>query len=211
MIKIDLGAGQLSSNKIDRYKRYLGDNYNPSDYIGVDIQKNKGVNKVCDFENEKLPFGENSVDEIVTIHTLEHIHNLEHVIKECHRILKPNSSLKVWVPHCHSTVAFSEPFHVRFFAVSTFDNYDVKGRNSENQNLRIFFEKVSTKLQVCRCLYKVRWYDNLLAKLLSKKLLRGERFLKILPYKEWEVCFELKKANPIVLSKVNSLLKEPSF
>ena len=194
MIKIDLGAGRLCSNKIDRYKRYLGDDYDPNDFLKVDIQGAEGVDKICDFETEKLPFSENSVDEIVTIHTLEHIHNLEHIIKECHRILKPNCSLKIWVPHCHSTVAFSEPFHVRFFAVSTFDNYDVNGRDPGSQNLGIFFEKVSTKLQVCRCLYKVRWFDNLLAKLLSKKLRRGERLLKILPYKEWEVCFELKKA-----------------
>jgi len=194
MLKIDLGAGNLCSNKIDRYKRYLGNNYNPSDYIGVDIRQNSGVDKVCDFETEKLPFTDNSVDEIVTIHTLEHVHKLEHVIQECHRILKPNGSLKIWVPHCNSTVAFSEPNHVRFFSVSTFDNYDVKGRDSKSPNLGIFFKKVSTKLQVCRCLYKVKWFDNLLAKLLSKKLRRGERLLKILPYKEWEVGFELKKA-----------------
>jgi len=93
MLKIDLGAGNLCSNKIDRYKRYLGNNYNPSDYIGVDIRQNSGVDKVCDFETEKLPFTDNSVDEIVTIHTLEHVHKLEHVIQECHRILKPNGSL----------------------------------------------------------------------------------------------------------------------
>lgn len=194
MLKIDLGAGRLTSNKIDRYKRYLGDDYDPNDFLKVDIQQTVGVDKVCDFENEKLPFSENSIDEIVTIHTLEHIHNLEHIIKECHRILKPNCSLKIWVPHCNSTVAFSEPNHVRFFSVSTFDNYDVKGRDPESNDLGIFFSKVSTKLQVCRCLYKVKWVDNLLAKLLSKKLRRGERFLKILPYKEWEVGFELKKA-----------------
>ena len=194
MLKIDLGAGHLSSNKIDRYKRYLGDDYNPSDYLKIDLQVVEGVDEICDFENEKLPLSENSVNEIVTIHTLEHIHNLDHIIKECHRVLKPNCSLKIWVPHCNSTVAFAEPSHVRFFSVSTFDNYDVRARDPEPQKLGIFFKKMSTKLQVCRCLYKVKWFDNLLAKMLSKKLRRGERLLKILPYKEWEVFFELKKA-----------------
>ena len=83
MLKIDLGAGHLSSNKIDRYKRYLGDDYNPSDYLKIDLQVVEGVDEICDFENEKLPLSENSVNEIVTIHTLEHIHNLDHIIKEC--------------------------------------------------------------------------------------------------------------------------------
>ena len=143
MIKVDLGAGHLSANKIDRYKRYLGDDYNPSDYLKIDLQVVEGVDEICDFETEKLPLSENSVNEIVTIHTLEHIHNLEHIIKECHRVLKPNCSLKIWVPHCNSTVAFAEPSHVRFFSVSTFDNYDVRARDPEPQKLGIFFKKMS--------------------------------------------------------------------
>ena len=102
MLKIDLGAGNLCSNKIDRYKRYLGNNYNPSDYIGVDIRQNSGVDKVCDFETEKLPFTDNSVDEIVTIHTLEHIHIV------CNASMTEFVSRFVVVPTCPCPFIFWE-------------------------------------------------------------------------------------------------------
>ena len=89
MTKVDLGAGTLCQNKIDRYKRYMGEEYNPKDYIGVDCSENNGIDKICNFETEKLPFNDDSVDAIITMHTLEHINNLAHIVKECHRILKP--------------------------------------------------------------------------------------------------------------------------
>ncbi len=203
MTKVDLGAGVLSQNKIDRYVRYLGDGYNPDHYVGVDFRKRKGVDKVCDFEKEKLPFDDNSVDEIVTVHTLEHIHNLEHIMEECHRILKPQSLLKIWVPHCHSTSAYSEWSHVRFFGVSTLDLLDVKAWEKGASDYDFLFEKVLVKLQVSRNMYESKWYDRILENFLNKKQRRGENLLKGLPYKEWEVYYKLKKVEKIKSTSIS--------
>jgi len=56
MLKIDLGAGFLCQNKIDRYVRHLGNGYNSDHYVGIDGRNWTGVDKICNFESEKLPF-----------------------------------------------------------------------------------------------------------------------------------------------------------
>ena len=193
MTKVDLGAGTLCQNKIDRYKRYMGEEYNPQDYIGVDCYENNGIDKICNFETERLPFDDDSVDAIITMHTLEHIHNLVHIIKECYRILKSQATLKIWVPHCHSTCAFSEMHHVRFFSLGTFDTFDIKGSNPKHPYQNFLFEKIAAKLQVCKMQFEIKWHDKILENLLNKKPARGERILRGLPYKDWEVFYDLKK------------------
>ena len=193
MLKIDLGAGFLCQNKIDRYVRHLGNGYNSDHYVGIDVRNLTGVDKICNFESEKLPFDDSSVDEIITIHTLEHIRNLNHILGECHRVLKPQGSLKIWVPHCHSTSAFSEPTHVRFFGVSTLDFIDIKNKDKEGHN-NFLFEKVLVKLQVDRNLYSMKWHHKILEKFINRNQRKGERWLKGLPYKDWAIYFELKKA-----------------
>lgn len=115
-------------------------------------------------------------------------------MEECHRILKPRGLLKIWVPHCHSTCAYSEWSHVRFFGVSTLDLIDIKTKDAERPHYNFLFEKVLVKLQVCRNMYKVKWCDKILENLINKKQRRGENWLKGLPYKEWEIYFKLKKA-----------------
>jgi ubiquinone/menaquinone biosynthesis C-methylase UbiE len=194
MKKVDLGAGFLDQNKIDRYVRHLGNSYNPDDYIGIDFCKRKGVDEVCNFEYEKLPFGDSTIDEIITIHTLEHINGLTHIIGECHRILKHHGLLKIWVPHCHSTSAFSEPTHVRFFAVSTLDPFDYTNKQGNAlPNRNVLFKKNSVKLQICRNGYSIKWIHKIFEIFINRNQRKGERWLKGLPYKDWEIYYELKK------------------
>jgi len=52
----------------------------------------KGVIK-CNVEKEKLPFGNNSFDEIYSKNLFEHLKNLSFVLKEMARVLKPGGKL----------------------------------------------------------------------------------------------------------------------
>lgn len=191
MTKVDLGAGLLDDNKIDRYTRYLGVDYKSPDYVKVDFHEINGIDKTCDLETEKLPFNDNSVDEIITIHTLEHIRNLGHLMRECHRILKPHGILKIWVPHCFSATAFGDSTHVRFFTFDTLAQF-CEG-NQASYYYDFHFKFITSKMQILRRWYKSRFWDKLLEKVINNNQRKGERFLKVLPYKEWEVYFELKK------------------
>ena len=47
-IRVDVGGGKLDQNKIARYKRYIGESYNSSDYFVVELTPLPGVSVVCD-------------------------------------------------------------------------------------------------------------------------------------------------------------------
>lgn len=68
-------------------------------YINIDSDPRTFPNILRDIENG-LPFDDNSVDEIFSKHTLEHINpdKIHWVIAEMYRVLVPNGRLKVIVP-----------------------------------------------------------------------------------------------------------------
>lgn len=48
-------------------------------------------------------------------------------------------------------------------------------------------------MQVFRRWYTPRFPDRVLEAIINKNQSRGQRLLKILPYKEWEIHFQLRK------------------
>jgi len=189
MIRLDIGCGKLNSGKIKIYRRYLG-KYIPKDYLGVDIVQLPGVDIVCDIE-KGLPFKDESVNEIICIHVLEHVENLESVMKEFHRVLKPGGVIRIWVPHCFSASAFGLSTHKRFFTYETFLQFDKQ--HPLSYEFTIHFKFIRSYMQLLRRWYQPNLFEKFLERMINWKQRWGERFLKILPYKEWEVYSELKK------------------
>jgi len=58
----------------------------------IDFVKTETTTQVCDLNN-KLPFKDNSFDEIYCKSVLEHIRNLKTLIKECFRVLKKGGEI----------------------------------------------------------------------------------------------------------------------
>jgi len=109
VIKIDLGCGpRKKSNK----------------HIGIDIASMPGVDMTLDLEKGKLPFENNSVDEVVASHCLEHIVNYMPLINEVWRVLKPEGRFEVKVPHYLHESAHTDPTHIRRFTPKSFDFFD---------------------------------------------------------------------------------------
>ncbi len=189
-VRLDVGGGVLDQNKIDRYKRYVGEDYDPSAFTVIDVTPLPGVNLVCDL-SQGLPLAGDSVDEVVCVHVLEHIGDLKGIMREIHRVLKPGGVLKIWVPHCFSPIAFGDSTHVRFFTFETFFQFDKNSPGSYYYDFH--FELIQSRMQIFRRWYKVKWFDKILESWINRKQRKGERFLKILPYKEWEVYTEFKK------------------
>lgn len=190
IIRVDIGGGKLDQNKIARYKRYVGQSYNSADYFVADLTPLPGVKVVCDI-NQGLPFKSGSVDELICIHVLEHVGNLKATMKELHRVLKNGGFLRIWVPHCFSAIAFGDSTHVRFFTFETLEQF---GKNNQASYYYDFhFEFIRSRVQVFRRWYKPKFWDKLLEKLINCNQRKGERFLKVLPYKEREVYSELRK------------------
>ncbi len=98
-----------------------GDNKHEG-YIGCDISKIKGVDVILDL-NKKIPFKNNSVDEIRIEHTLEHLEDPIKVITEIYRILKPGGKLIIKVPFAGHSRSFQFD-HKHYFKARDFYYFD---------------------------------------------------------------------------------------
>lgn len=112
-LKIDLGAGLV--------KR--------PGYVSVDRRRSPGVNLVCDAER-RLPFIDNSVDEVFSRHLFEHVRNLIQLFEEVHRVCKPGARVIINVPYYTSVKAYKDPTHVNWFTEKTFEYFE--GKNWDN-------------------------------------------------------------------------------
>ncbi|MDA3836912.1 MAG: methyltransferase domain-containing protein [Nanoarchaeota archaeon] len=98
-------------------------------YVNCDMSKEVNPDKVVDLEKPLKMFKDNSVDEIVANHVLEHIQNFIPLIHEFHRICKKGAKIKIKVPFYSSWGQFNDPTHVRSFTPFTF-GYFRKGNYS---------------------------------------------------------------------------------
>ncbi len=98
-------------------------NSKPEDSIGIDMVQLEGVDIVTNIE-EGLSFIPNSsVDIISSRHFLEHVSNYELLIKEIHRVLKPNGIHKAIVPYFANPHYYSDYTHKNTFGIYSFDYF----------------------------------------------------------------------------------------
>jgi SAM-dependent methyltransferase len=85
-------------------------------WINVDAVDLPGVDVVANLDDcavKPLPFADNSVDEFLLSHLLEHISRPLPLMQELWRIAKPGAVITVRVPHGASDHAWTDPTHVR--------------------------------------------------------------------------------------------------
>lgn len=70
------------------------------DYINVDLYAPEDAKCDVRFDVQKLPYDDNTVDEIKAFHIIEHFHffEVQEVLKEWHRVLKPGGKLYLETP-----------------------------------------------------------------------------------------------------------------
>ncbi len=98
---VDIGCGDRS---FINFLKKIGINSN-----GYDV--NDGIN----FENDKFPDIDNSVDHIVTNSVIEHIYNPNNFLNEIKRILKKNGNLIIVTPNFRFSFKefYDDPTHVK--------------------------------------------------------------------------------------------------
>lgn len=98
-------------------KLNLGCGYNKFDgYVNVDYDPACEPDVVANLE-ERLPFDDDSVDEVILYHVLEHLgqdtKTYFNVWKELYRVLKHQGEIKITVPHWNHENFHHDPTHVR--------------------------------------------------------------------------------------------------
>jgi len=114
-------------------------------YVNIDKVPLEGVDVVWDLEKTPLPFEDNSVDEILCEHILEHIQNFMPLLEEFHRICKPNASIIVSAPYYRYEGSFRDPTHVRFFTEHSFDYFKDGMTFCHYSHIRFNVKKVELK------------------------------------------------------------------
>jgi len=105
-MKLDIGSGP------EPYK----------DFTGLDhIQFNENIVKTD--LNKPLEYESNSIDEIYSNHTLEHLDNPMDMIREIHRVLKPGARATIIVPYGMHT-ASKRPNHKNYWNLTCIDYFD---------------------------------------------------------------------------------------
>ncbi len=98
------------------------------DYINLDKFDYYNPNIVHDLEVTPYPFEDNSVDEILMSHVLEHVGQdpniFNNIIKELYRICKNKSIIDIIVPHARHDDFISDPTHVRPITIEGLKLYD---------------------------------------------------------------------------------------
>ena len=89
-------------------------------WVNLDSAPLHDVNVVHDIQQLPLPFADNEFDEILAQDVLEHIDCIP-VLKDLHRILKKDGTLRIRVPHFTSKNNFIDPTHKKLFSVNTWD------------------------------------------------------------------------------------------
>lgn len=162
-----------------------------NNFFGLDVAKLPGVDAVADFDKDGLPMKSGSVEEINANHVMEHMSDLKPIMREIHRVLKPGGTVVIRVPHCFSPIAFGDSTHKRFFTHDTFSQFD-RG-HSRSYYYDFHFEFLRSRMQLYRNWHRPNWFGRLLEWLVNRNQRKGERFLKIIPYKDWEVETILRK------------------
>ncbi len=92
-------------------------------WINLDHAALPGVDVICDLElcqETPLPFEDDSIDEFLLSHVLEHIRNSMPLMQDLHRVARPGALARIRLPHGASDDAWEDPTHVRSYFQQSF-------------------------------------------------------------------------------------------
>ena len=96
-------------------------------FLNADKEAGCNPDQVMDMESFPWPFEENSVEEVVLQHVLEHVgaetETHKRIIQELYRICKPRAKIQIIVPHPRSAYYLADATHVRPISAETFNLY----------------------------------------------------------------------------------------
>lgn len=127
-------------------------------WINIDCRNNVKLDVKWDLNKYPYPFKENTFDEVLIRHVLEHLENPIRVLKELIRICKNDAKITIFVPHAISYANLSDIQHKNNFTEHSFTKKHLKQYDLEK-----------LKLTEQEFIFKNKW----------KKYIPFKRYLKI--------------------------------
>ena len=114
-------------------------------YLGVDKTRCDAADYICDIENEKLPFEDNTIEAIILDNVIEHFYDIPKVLNELVRVSKAGAIIKIITPHFSSIKSWIDPTHFHHLSYFSFDHFE-NSNNPQNcigTRIRIHHKKLS--------------------------------------------------------------------
>ena len=79
--------------------------------IGVDMNPNTAADVICNLDQGRLPFADNSFDHVRALHLIEHVADVMATMEEFHRVTRPGGTILIVTPHYTDYTSFRDPTH----------------------------------------------------------------------------------------------------
>jgi SAM-dependent methyltransferase len=159
-----------------------------SGYVNLDFEKQPGVDVIHDLEQTPWPFEDNTFEEVVTNHTLEHLSDLAPIMKELWRVCKPGAIIRISVPHFSCGVSYRDPTHKQLFSYFSFDYFSGETSYYKHED-HALYEIVSRQLNFTR--FAMPWLNPFINPIINLSPELYERFFCWI-FPTSEVKFELR-------------------
>ncbi len=106
----------------------------PSKYpgaIGVDMNARTAADVICHLDRGRLPFEDNSFDEIRAVHLIEHVEDVIATMEELHRVARAGGTIFIVTPHYTDLASYTDPTHRRHLSTESFHYFYAGGLHGE--------------------------------------------------------------------------------
>ena len=118
-------------------------------WVNIDISPMARCDVVADL-SKGIPYADNTVDEVIAIHFLEHLEDTIFIMNEIWRVCKNGALVHIEVPDQSSLMAFADPTHKRVFNRESFAYYCSNGEHywiHEIYGIKCNFEMINQKVK----------------------------------------------------------------
>lgn len=137
---------------------HLGSGRSPSsdpDTLNVDLVELPGVDILADLNEPLDLLRSDSVSEVKTRHTFEHIREFLPLMGELHRVCRSKAQIEIVVPHFSNPYFYSDPTHVRSFGLYTMHYFCDESEQIGTRKVASFytgsrFRLISTRIDFYR-------------------------------------------------------------
>jgi SAM-dependent methyltransferase len=126
-------------------------------WVNLDIVEGPGVDIVADLDDvaaNPLPLADDSVDEIVALHLIEHLRNPLEFMAEMWRVAKPGASFALATPYGSSDDAWEDMTHTRPYFVGSWQAFGQPYYHRADYGYRADWQPVEITVRVPRARYE---------------------------------------------------------
>jgi len=137
-------------------------------FVNVDLLDLPGVDVIADLNEPLSLLADDSVAEVISSHTLEHVRDFMVLMHEIHRVVCANGRVAITVPHFSNPHGYSDPTHVRFFGLYSM-SYFSNSRDPFRREVPNFYTGIRFRIESVRlCFGRYGRIDRALGPLLDR-------------------------------------------